>query len=213
MKKENDKKIIEVIDKKRVIKDIIMIIAGVVMLVAFIYLGKEEPKVPTDAENFASEYTTVGEDNVFVYKTAKEVINILKGGTGVVYMGFPECKWCQAYVKILNEAAKEVGLEEIYYLNILNDRKDNTSEYQEIITLLDSHLQKDDDGNSRVYVPDISIVKEGVMVGHDYETSLDTGGKTDPSEYWNNENTLALKNKLKDLMAKVLVESCTDCNE
>lgn len=203
-------------NKKRIIKDVIMILAGLIMLGAFIYLGqKEQPKakVDSDAVKFAKEYKEVAKDNVFVYKTAEEIISILKGGTGVVYMGFPECKWCQAYVVTLNEVAKEVGLEKIYYLNILEDRKNNTKDYQEIVSIIGDSLQKDEEGKARVYVPDVSIIKEGKMIGHDYETSLDTNGKKEPSEYWNEENTKALKNKLKDLMGQVLSESCTDCNK
>ena len=30
----------------------------------------------------------------------------MENGTGVVYLGFPECPWCQAYVKYLNDVIK-----------------------------------------------------------------------------------------------------------
>ena len=65
----------------------------------------------TDNIKFSKEYTSVNADNVFVYRNINEIINILDNGTGIVYLGFPECKWCQAYVPYLNEVAKENNLE------------------------------------------------------------------------------------------------------
>ena len=66
----------------------------------------------------------------------EEIINILEHGTGVVYLGFPECPWCTAYVPYLNEVAKANDVDKVYYYNILNDRKDNTDNYKKMIDIL-----------------------------------------------------------------------------
>lgn len=71
--------------------------------------NNDEPKL-NDNVKFTKEYSDVPLDNVFVYRDAKSIIKIMRNGTGVVYLGFPECPWCQAYVKYLNETAKEVEL-------------------------------------------------------------------------------------------------------
>lgn len=204
-------------DKKKFIAGLIKIGLGIILLVAFIFLGANGNKTEvkeTDAVKFAIEYTTVNKDNVFVYKTAKEIITILKEGTGVVFLGFPECKWCQAYAPILNDVAKDVGLKTIYYYNIKDDRTNNTSDYQKIVELLKNNLQTDEEDKPRIYVPDVSFVKDGVMLGHDYETSLDTLDYTEPSEYWTTERVSALKTKLRSLMAEVNSnEVCDTCND
>lgn len=181
------------------------------ILFAFLLVGckKEE----TDAQKFAKEYTTVTEDNYFVYRDIEEIIKILEHGTGVVYLGFPECPWCQAYVKTLNEVADIEGLEKIYYFNILEDRKNNTEKYQEIVNILNDYLQYDNEGNKRVYVPAIISVVEGEIVGFDDETAYDTKGFEKPEEYWTEEEISDLKIKLTDMMDKVLDNKCTDCNE
>ena len=70
-------------------------------------------KQESDAEKFAKEYTQVTEDNYFVYRSSEEIIKILEHGTGVVYLGLPECPWCQAYVPMLNEVSDIEGLEKI----------------------------------------------------------------------------------------------------
>lgn len=181
--------------------------------ILFVFLLVGCKKEETDAQKFAKEYTTVTEDNYFVYRDIEEIIKILEHGTGVVYLGFPECPWCQAYVKTLNEVADIEGLEKIYYFNILEDRKNNTEKYQEIVNILNDYLQYDNEGNKRVYVPAIISVVEGEIVGFDDETAYDTKGFEKPEEYWTEEEISDLKIKLTDMMDKVLDNKCTDCNE
>lgn len=187
---------------------------SLIIMSIFILTGcnKKEETI-SDAQKFASEYKSVSEDNIFAYKSAEEIIKILENGTGIVYLGFPECKWCQAYVPVLNEVAKSNGIKKIFYFNISEDRKNNTENYQKIVELLDDNLLYDDEGNHRVYVPDVSIVINGKITNHDNETSVIKEDIT-PEEYWTKDKTDALKNKL-DSYIKPLAESsyCTDgCN-
>lgn len=190
----------------------VVIVLGFLGLISFYYLNLAKV---TDASKFKEEYSNVSEDNVFVYRTEKEIIEILKHGTGIVYLGFPECPWCQAYVKYLNDAAKEANIEKIYYFNILEDRKNNTEKYQEIVSILGDNLQRDDEGNLKVFVPNVSFVVNGKIIGNDYETSLDTKGFEKPSDYWTEEEVSELENTLSGYMKEVYkaLYSCTDCNK
>lgn len=189
----------------------VVIVLGFLGLISFYYLNLTKV---TDASKFKEEYSNVSEDNVFVYRTDKEIIDILKHGTGIVYLGFPECPWCQAYVSYLDEVAKETKIEKIYYLNILEIRKNNTKEYQEIVSLLDNYLSYDEEGKKRIYVPAIVAVKEGKIIGFDDETSHDTKGYETPEEYWKNEDLAGLKKKIKEMFNKTNTNVCTtDCNK
>ena len=170
-------------------------------------------KEPTDSEKFKEEYSKVGEYNVFVYKTSDEILKILEHGTGIVYFGFPECPWCQAYVPYLNEVADMEGLEKISYYNIYEDRKENTEFYQKVVSIMDKYLQYDDDGNKRIYVPAIVAVKEGSIIGFDDETSLDTLGFKNPEDYWQEERVTNLKSRLTQMIIQIVDNRCTDCNE
>lgn len=201
-------------NKKRIIKDIAMISIGILMLVAFIYLGskenKEKEKTQTAAEIFATKYTKLDKSNVFVTKTAAEIIKVLESGNGVVFLGFPECKWCQSYVVYLNEVAKKVGLKEIYYFDIREDRANNTEDYKKIVSLLKKYLAKDSKEEPRVYVPNVTFIKNGKIIGNDYETALEDSGE--PEEYWTEKKVSSLKAKLEDYMVKVVSETCESCN-
>ena len=189
----------------------VIIVLGFLGLISFYYLNLTKV---TDASKFKEEYSNVSEDNVFVYRTDKEIIDILKHGTGIVYLGFPECPWCQAYVSYLDEVVKETKIEKIYYLNILEIRKNNTREYQEIVSLLDNYLSYDEEGKKRIYVPAIVAVKEGEIIGFDDETSHDTKGYETPEEYWKNEDLDGLKAKLEKMFSETVKNVCTtDCNK
>ena len=167
----------------------------------------------TDAEKFASEYS-IDNDNVFVYKTLEEINKILKNGTGIVYLGFPECPWCKGYVPYLNEVAKKAKLDKIYYFNILKDRKNNTDNYKKTVELLKDYLKYDDEGNKRIYVPAVIAVNKGKIVGFDDETSYDTKGYENPEDYWKNEDLDGLKNRLSKMINDVSFDYCTTgCNK
>lgn len=199
--------------KKEIVSDIKFL--GILFLVIIgicLYASYTNKNQKTDAEKFKEEYQNVEEDNLFVYKTEEEIIKILEGGTGVVFLGFPECKWCQTYAPLLNEAVKEAGLEEIYYYNIKEIRKENTENYQKIVSILKEHLLKDNEGNERVYVPDVSIVKQGKILGHDNETSVIEEGIT-PEEYWTNDKKQLLKDKLIQMIDDAALIKCTGCDE
>lgn len=194
-----------------IIGGILLVLVGVIL---FLIIGRKDSE-ETDGEKFAKEYTEVGEDNVFVYRTSEEIIRLMKNGTGVVYLGFPECPWCQAYVKYLDEVAKEVGVDRIYYYNILEDRTNNTEAYQEMVSLLGDNLEYDNEGNSRIYVPNVSFHANGEIIGNDLETAYDTKGFSSPEEYWSEEEVIDLKNRLTTYMEEVYTKSnmCTSCNK
>ncbi len=202
-------------------KRIITIISAVVLVIAtaglFFLNGnkKEEVKVNADAKKFAKEYETVTKDNPFVYKNVDEIMKIMKNGTGVVYLGYPECPWCMAYVKYLNEVAKEVGIEKIYYCNTKKVKEESMDKYHELINILHGNLQYTDEGEEWIFVPNVSFHISGEIIGNDYETSKDTHGLKDPKEYWTKEEVKDLKKKLTKYMTRVKEASniCTDCNK
>lgn len=195
--------------KKSLIIGIVILLILIVGVGIFLLVNRE-----TDAKKFAKEYDMTS-DNVYVYKNIDEIINILEHGTGIVYLGFPECPWCKQYVVYLNEVAKQnKNVSNVYYFDILEDRKNNTEEYQKIVSILSDYLPFNEEGNKRVYVPAVIAVNNGEIVGFDDETSLDTKGYNNPKEYWANEDLAGLKNKLNTMMDAIKVNYCTsDCNK
>ncbi|MDY4236478.1 MAG: hypothetical protein SOX86_00490 [Bacilli bacterium] len=195
-------------------KKIKYIILGVLLLliaslvVYFVFIKKDNN---TDNIKFSKEYTSVSKDNVFVYRSKDEIINILEHGIGIVYLGYPECPWCMAYVPLLNEIAKNEGIEKIYYYNIREDRKNNTEFYQKVVSILNDYLNYDEEGKKRIFVPNVTFVKEGKIIFNDNETSLISEGT--PSEYWTEEKKTLFNEKFRKNINELLDDVCTSCNE
>lgn len=208
--------------KKQIILPIVIIaIAGLVIGGFFLFrsqtsdeIESNNPDTPstneiaqTDSTRFAEEYN-IATDNIFVYRNSEEIIKILEHGTGIVFLGFPECPWCRAYAPILNDVAKSNGIDKIYYYNIADDRRNNTATYQKLISILNDNLLYDEEGNHRVYVPDITFVKDGKIVAHDNETSVMDDDRT-PEEYWTPAAKSTLSKKLTDYVK--LIQSDVGC--
>ncbi len=192
---------------------IVCVIMGAVLLLAAIKTFIRATY--GDSEHFAESYTLVEKDNLFKIKDSDEIISILEHGTGVVFLGFPSCPWCQAYAPMLNDLAKEYGISEIYYFDIKEDRENETETYNKIVSILSDYLQYDNEGNKRIYVPETAFVVDGEIVGNDLETSKETLGFQDPEEYWTEERIENWKENVGALMGKVkAAEGCTtSCNE
>ena len=195
-------------------KKVKYIVLGVLLLliaslvVYFVFIKKDNN---TDNIKFSKEYTSVSKDNVFVYRSKDEIINILEHGIGIVYLGYPECPWCMAYVPLLNEIAKNEGIEKIYYYNIREDRKNNTEFYQKVVSILNDYLNYDEEGKKRIFVPNVTFVKEGKIIFNDNETSLI--GEGTPSEYWTEEKKTLFNEKFRKNINELLDDVCTSCNE
>jgi len=190
---------------KKIITFFSSIVALILVVDACILISRNAEK--NDKFKFAKEYEMT-EDNIFVYRSAKEAIKILEDGTGVIFFGFSECAWCKAYVPMLNEVAKEVGLDKIYYVDIKKDREKNTKAYQEIVSHLNNNLLTDEEGNKRIYVPNLTVVVDGIVVGNNNITSMEVG---DPNEYWTKKRQNNFKATIKNLLKPYVTETCYMC--
>lgn len=199
-------------EKKLFIIGAILVVLGLIL--SYFFLIKKGDNKESGAEKFKSEYTNVTSDNPFVYRSVDQIINILEKGTGVVYLGFPECPWCQAYVPYVEEVAKKVGIDKVYYFNILEDRKNNSEKYQKIVKILNEYLPNDEEGNKRVFVPALITVKDGKILLFNDETSLDTKGYEKPEDYWKNEGSEDLKLLFEKAFNEVKSNVCkSGCND
>lgn len=193
--------------KNKTIKIIFLSIILIILLIGCFYIVKSNQKT-----NFNKEYTLVSKDNVFEEKSSEEIIKILKNGTGIVFLGFPECPWCQHYAKILDDLSHEEGIKVIYYYNIKKDREKNNETYKEIVSLLNDNLDYDKEGNKRIYVPDVSFVYNGDIIYHTNETSMITEDIT-PEQYWTKDKEETTKKELSKYINKINDSMCTSCNE
>jgi hypothetical protein len=194
-------------------KIILLVISSCLFFQCYGKGGGKEAQAPqmSDSERFALEYPLAGSNNIFVYRNASETADILARGRGIVFIGFKECPWCQVYAVYLQEAAREMEIDKIYYCDIKQDRENNSEGYRKIIGVLEGYLQYDDEGRPRLYVPDVSVVSRGRIITRDFETSKETLGYGTPQEYWNGERVNALKERLRkgiDILKQIIANTC-----
>lgn len=126
---------------------------------------KVKDDIQTDGVRFNDDYNVDIEDNRYEYATYYNVMETIKEGTGIIYLGFPTCTLCKEVVPVLNETAKEKGIKKIMYYNFKNIRDNNTDEYKELAELLSDYIKEDDEGNKRIQAPTVIFVNKGKIVG------------------------------------------------
>ena len=173
---------------------------------AIISIGNSTNKGQTNQvieDKFISQYPKVTSGHKFVYAEPAEILDIIDGGDGVVFLGFPECPWCQQLAPIIQEAAQSENIDKIYYLNIKESRANNDEVYQKLVTKLQDYLPKDDDGNPRISVPDVTAYRGGQIVGRFEQEATADGEQVKPDTYWTNDRKDRAVEQLREMMAEV----------
>lgn len=151
----------------------------------FIYLGTKDYSVDIeDNVKFSNEYKDISKNNIYVYAKEHEVLEMLNGKSGIIFMGFSSNIWSHYYADYLNQVALTNGIDKIYYYDFKKDREMNNSTYLNIVKKLSDYLNVTDTGNSDLVAPTILIVKDGEIIYYDAEISTIKGNIT-PEEYFN----------------------------
>lgn len=177
-------------------------------------------------ENTDKIYTSMDlpTNNPMYYATYEEIYDVLEG-TGVIYLGYPECPWCRNLVPTLIESAKKVNIDKIYYMNmhdernklVLNDDGEIETEQkgsegyntlvEKIKDVLPVYEGLNDDSIKRIYVPFVIFVKDGEIT----DTHMGTlDSQENPYEELTSEQKTELKNILVDKMMKISDSACDD---
>lgn len=221
-------------------KRIVIIVASLIVAILILITYKNQTRYTKDEIKFKKEYEsinnkktegskkktlsiTIPKDSNIKYIDSKEVIEILKNKTGVIYFGFPECPWCRNAIPVLINAAKCECIEQIYYFNALSIRdikhlddngkiitdKKGTKDYYEIVKLLGDKLSSYDGLNDqsikRLYFPTVVFVRNGEIV--DIHSST-VESQTDPYI----ELTKAQKSELQEIYEKGIRKMKTNPN-
>lgn len=233
-------------EKKNKIILIVIILLTIVVVGACIYsVLNNKNNIENDAIKFRNEYmelndkvneingkayvnVSLNDTNTIKYANEEKILEILDGGTGVIYFGFSTCPWCRSLVTTLAKVAEEKN-EVIYYLDILDIRssfelkegkinklREGSKEYYKILELLDEQLEnfylEDEAGNKydtnekRLYAPTLVAVNKGEITGFHVGTV-----ETQESGY--DKLTSNQVEELESIIAKLInsknIDTCT----
>lgn len=126
-----------------------------------------------------SEYTLLTDTkHVFKQITMEESIRLFdEKGSGILFYGYKQCGFCQQAVPVLNNAARQMGVD-IYYVDVKSTDGYSTEIYERLVTKVADHLSEEN-GQKMFYVPQVFVVKDGEIVGQHLSLidsyNIDTG--------------------------------------
>lgn len=192
--------------KIKILSIIVIAIVGC-YLIYYHFINKEQSvNVPNKIIN---DYSLIENNDLFEAKSIDEINHILTHNTGIVFICTPTSSWCQYYALYLYETAKENNIDKIYYLDVKEERVLDSNKYHKLLTILDEYLYYDDTGSKRLYMPNLTIVKDGTILANDNETS-NIIDNTPTEEYWTIENITNFKNKLNNYINLLNIENETE---
>lgn len=225
------------------------------LLVFMIFVGilafqdkKEEITNNQDAINFKNEYESlnnvvrdkdgktikeisISANNPVDILTEEETISFLENGTGIIYLGFPDCPWCRSMLPVLLNALDNMSIDRLYYLNISNIRdtlildeknrveiqEEGTQSYYKMLEIMDAVLdpyyltaldgKKIDTKEKRIYAPTVVAVKEGKIVDIHVGT---VESQEDPYIDLTEEQQEELCNRFIEMIQKVYNVNCDE---
>jgi len=178
------------------------------LIIAYFVITSEKKIITEDSLAFKEEYEAhnglmndvsgfefltldIPKHNPFKYASFEDIFELLEGGTGVIYFGFPTSSWSRSLVPVLINSALDNKFREILYLDILEDRdlkerrpvpgsrsgrtqivttRKGTDNYNKLLAMLSdwtpAYKGLDDEEVKRIYMPTVIFVKEGKIVGY-----------------------------------------------
>lgn len=161
--------------------------------------------------------------NPIHYSTYAEINDVLDG-TGVIYLGFPNCPWCRNAVPVLLDVCEELEIDTVYYLNNREDRdslylddngeivteEEGTEEYKKLLEKLGEYAEVYDglenEEIKRIYFPTVIVVKRGEILL--YHTST-VESQEDPYTVLNSEQYNELKELYTTAIKKMKINGCS----
>lgn len=210
----------------------------VIGLCIFLVINHKE-EVLTDAEKFKQDFeqyngltyedtnesvidVSIPSNNPFIYKTGKEIVEILNNEDAYVLFGYSSCPLTRAAIETLIAAAEEENIATIYYVDIRDIRdefvpgesiipeqtKEGSEAYYEIVNFFSSRLDEYyvssedgfylyDTGVRRVLSPTLAAVSGGKVIDMHQEL-------VDSYTYNNEELNDEQKEELKDIYKEIL---------
>lgn len=234
--------------ERRILLGIIaLLVLFAVCIGIFIYMDRDNPSIENkEAIQFKEEYEalnnvekygkvykelTIAKDNQVDILTEEETIKLLESGTGILYLGFPECPWCRSMLPVLLQTMNNMNIDKLYYLNILDLRstfelneknkavvtREGSEDYYKMLELMDDYLddyylttesgKKVNTKEKRIYAPTIVAIKDGKIKGIHVST---VDSQTDPYESLTKEQEEELSNIFIDLINEVYDLNCDE---
>lgn len=108
-----------------------------------------------DADGNIYPESSINLDNKIYYASSKEIVDIFQNNKkAVIFFGYPECLYCRSAIGTLIDAANEVSISKIYYLDVKKVDK-NDKYYKKLVKILGNDFMDED----QIYSPLVIYVR------------------------------------------------------
>ena len=188
----------------------------------------------TKINNKEVRNVNISKNNPFIYASEEDIIKKMENKESfVVYFGFSKCPWCRSVIETLIEVANKEGLDEIYYVDVLDIRdtkvvdennnvttqKEGSEGYYKLLEYFDEVLsdynltnsknERVDAKEKRIYAPNVVSVVNGKA--KDLTTGI-SEKQTDAYMTLTDEMKKETYNKFKCII-KCVLESENTCSK
>lgn len=187
---------------KNIVLKCIYVILIIAMLVAFVYLSekyKDNSKVESVTIN--DYYPDIDSNNKFEVINGTKLINIIRNGKNVVFIGSKSSSWSSYYLKRINDIINDTTVDKVYYYDINNDKSLLNSNYYEILDLLEGYLLSTDDSSNNLFAPSLYIIENGRVLYYNVDTAV-MKNSLNPSDYWTDEVTEDFVEEIENALNK-----------
>lgn len=157
-----------------------------------------------ETTSFVQQYTDLDQQTTQLVQMEKENLqDFLNYGTGIIFFGFPECPWCQAYLPMLDTVLKETQAQ-AYYYNIYVDKSADRPFYDEVSQILKTNnisgnenvIHYTNEGKPVIYMPLTLFIEKGRIVAFEDESNTNDAKVVSPQDYWTAERKQAIHDRL-----------------
>lgn len=199
--------LMKIVEKPKLFKNktqmIIYILLFLIFIAGFIYFGTRDysNNTITDNEKFVSEHKNVDINNVFSYINGSDAYTFIKNNNILLLFGTRNSEYVSYYANIINDVAKEMSIDKIYYYDILDDRDNANATYDSIVVYLKDYVTYLDNGKANLYGPTFVVKKDGEIIYYDDETAF-IKGQVSAKEYWDESKINMKKDELRVIFEK-----------
>ena len=186
---------------KSIIRKIIYGILFLIMILAFIYLGEKYADNSKTKTLTINDYYSEIKSEKFEVVYGSKMINLLKEGTNIIFIGSKNSEYSKRYIQELNIILEQLNIEKIYYYDIVYDKSQKNSNYYEIRELLKGSLTTTDGSKNNLLAPSLYIIDNGEVKYYNTETvamkntdTVENYWTTDQQIKFSSEITLAINN-------------------
>ena len=145
-----------------------------------------------DEDNVLLKIIDINNDNNFVYLNDDNILDYLKKGTNIIYLGWPDNNYCRVVVPLLIDIVKKNNINTLYYYNFkelrngfLNGNESSIDLYNSIIDIIGDSINMFFDSTEikSIISPTIIFIKNGEFIGlSSFSNELDIDNVTNEDE-------------------------------